>query len=428
MKKLNKFFAVLVALAMVLSLGVVSAFAADPNAQTGGIPGAGKNATLTKTLSMPEGVTQNTAREFTFDFAADTNNPSAAAIEDKSFTPAVDTTATDDEGTLFGKAADVLSGVNWTAPGVYTYVVTEEKPTAATYDADTRTDTIVTNPESAEVKKTVTETYVYSGAEYKMLVGVASYDDNGTTKYYVESVSVIQTKKQDGTAIPEAEQKKVPITNPTDNTANGFVFENKYNKTVETTPTGKPDDPTPGPNTDGSSLYIGKQILNKQADNSYAETGITDEQANKDFRMNITVTFPANGSMTEYVAKVVNAQGVTQATEYKFTKPAEGNSASKVISIKTGERIVFTKIEYGAKYTVDEDDYPAYSAENEVATATLIKDDVANGTTVNNKYDPSKDPATGLSIANLPFIVLALVAVGGLVAYIVVRRKSEDNA
>ena len=82
----------------------------------------------------------------------------------------------------------------------------------------------------------------------------------------------------------------------------------------------------------------------------------------------------------------------------------------------------------GASYVVNEASYPQYTTQDNMGTNAVYINDKSNAKAFTNKYDETKDPETGLSIANLPFIVLALVAVGGLVAYVVVRRKSEDNA
>ena len=403
MKKLNKFFAVLVALAMMATLCVSMAFAADTHAQTGGTKDNPAKATMTKTLVMPNGIT-DPQKTFTFDFvqtieATDSDGyVDDAAVTNgtftKTITPATETTATDDEGTLVGEANDVFAGIDWPKAGVYEFTVTEEYPTGAAETIETKTN---------DNKTTTTETYKYSKAEYKVYVGVAS--DNGTL--YVESISAKQTKDDNGNEIQNP--TKVDISDPTDGTANGFNFKNNYNKTVNNIPQGTTDDPTGG--IDGDSLYIEKTITNKD------ESAVTDEQKAKEFRMNVTVTFPANGTMTEYKAKV-------GSTEYTFTK----TDATKVVPLKYGERLVFTDIEIGATWTVTEDSYPAYEATYATTNNGLVKDSAENDTVVTNTYDKDKDPATGLSINNLPFIVLALVAIGGLCAYVIVRRKSEDNA
>lgn len=413
MKKLNKFFAILVALAMMATLCVSMAFAADTNAITGGTKDAPAQATLTKTLTMPEGVT-NPNKEFTFNFAQTIQDTTAdgfvddgyvdaaAAVNNIKITPTTKTTDTTDEGTVVGEFNNVFGTVTWPKAGVYEYTVTENYPEGAT---ETITDTI------NDGKTTITETYKYSKAEYKVYVGVAS--DNGTL--YVESISVKQTKDDNGDPINPA--VKVPATDPTEGSANGFNFKNEYNKTVKNTP----QDPTQDPDneTNGDSLVVEKKIVNKDG------SDVTTEQKAKAFRVNVTVTFPANGTMTEYVGKVGE-------TEYKFKK-AEPATLTQVVELKAGERLVFTDIEYGATYKVVEDAYPAYTAsydKDASQNALTVNDDKndVNGSVITNNYDKDKDPATGLSIANLPFIVLALVAVGGLVAYVVVRRKSEDNA
>ena len=422
MKKLNKFFAVLVALAMMATLCVSMAFAADDNAITGGTKTDPATATMTKTLVMPNGVT-NPNKEFTFSFVQTIQDLSDAEVTDdgyvddaavtdgvftKAITPTNETTA-EDEGTVVGKSANVFGGITWPKAGVYEFTVTEVKPANAETPIVTNTNPIA-DTDPVQYKTKTTEIYDYSEAEFKVYVGVAS--DNGTL--YVESIAVKQTKNDAGQPINPA--PKVPATDPGNNAANGFNFTNKYNKSVENTPTGTTPD---GPGViDDESLFVEKTIVNED------ETDVTTEQKGKEFRMNVTVTFPTNGTKTSYTAKRVDATGTQIGDAYTFTK----TDATKVVPLKYGERLVFTDIEYGASWTVTEDAYPAYSAGYTTTNNGLVKDSADNKTVVTNTYDKEKDPATGLSIANLPFIVLALVAVGGLVAYVVVRRKSEDNA
>ena len=77
MKKLNKLFAILVAMAMVLSLGVVSAFAAAGYDETQGAVIGGTEAdpatgVITKALQMPSGTT-TPATTFKFNWEQVTN-------------------------------------------------------------------------------------------------------------------------------------------------------------------------------------------------------------------------------------------------------------------------------------------------------------------------------------------------------------------
>lgn len=399
MKKLNKLVAILVAMAMVLALGVTSAFAANARDE--------KHATLTKTLFMPNGVT-NPNKQFTFNFvqtieATDSDGyvDDAAAVTGITITPATALSPAN-EGSVVGEFNDVFGNVNWPKAGVYEYTVTEVYPAGAT-------ETITTKINAD--KTTITETYKYSKAEYKVYVGVAS--DNGTL--YVESIAAKQTKDDNGDTI--ANPEKVNIDDPTDGQENGFNFKNEYNKTVKNTPTDPTEDPTN--TTSGDSLFVEKKIVNKD------NTDPTADQLAKKFRVNVTVTFPANGTMTEYVGKVGE-------TTYTFKK-AEPNTLTQVVELQAGQRLVFTDIEYGATYKVVEDAYPAYTAsyaKDASQNAIIVNDDKddINGSVVTNTYDKDKDPATGLSIANMPFIVLALVAIGGLVAYVIVRRRQNDEA
>ena len=62
---------------------------------------------------------------------------------------------------------------------------------------------------------------------------------------------------------------------------------------------------------------------------------------------------------------------------------------------------------------------------------------VKSNKTIDSVYIKDKDgkrtiektvTSTGILISNLPYIALALVAIGGLVAYVVVRRRNADEA
>ena len=422
MKKLTS---ILIALAMMVVLAV-PAFAATASKSSA----VGTDATvgLTKTLTVPVGTTIP-SDTFSFAIARVTDNGEGENATNYDVTttvtgitspttakaaPNAGTEATATTATQIINYADVLSGAKFNAAGVYAFDVTEVKPTTG-YEAPNFTRT--TTDEDGVV---TTETIKYSQAEYRLIVGVASYTkDDGTTGYYIDTIQAVQTVADDGTPINPATKPEGDL-NPATGEAGAINFTNNYLKSKQNPDPvgGEEEEPkTPDP-TDGKTLFISKEITCEDA------TATIDND--KVFQMTSTVTFPAGA--TAYKYQIVKADGTPVGAEQTLTKPANSNSKQFTFELKNGERLVFTDIAIGATWTVEEADYPAYEASGEQTTASLVKDTAQNKSEIKNAYDPDEDPATGLSINNLPFIVLALVAIGGLCAYVIVRRKSEDNA
>lgn len=428
MKKLNKFFAVLVALAMMAVLAI-PAYAATASKSSA----VGTDATvgLTKTLTVPEGTTIP-SDTFSFAIARVTDNGEGEDATNYDVTTAVTgitsptqakaapnagSEATAATSTQIINYADILNGAKFTAAGVYAFDVTEVKP-ATGYVAPTFTRE--TTDEDGVVTK---ETIKYSQAAYRLIVGVASYTKaDGTTDYYIDTIQAVQTVADDGTPIKPATKPEGDL-NPSTGTAGAINFTNNYLKSKQNPDPAGGEEPgkTPDP-TDGKTLFISKTIVPAEG------TTAADIDNGKVFQFTSTVTYPAGA--TEYKYQVVKADGTPVDKEKTLAKPENADSKQFTFELKNGERLVFTDIAIGATWTVSEATYPAYTARIETTNGGLVKDTAEgqNKSVVTNTYDKTKDPQTGLSIANLPFIVLALVAVGGLVAYVVVRRKSEDNA
>ena len=389
MKKLNKLVAILVAMAMILSLGIISAFAADVN-ETG-------KAYFTKTWDAPEGV-KTPAQTFSFtvvqDKEAGVNN--TATIQGQNISYAAEETGTK-------SSTDLLAGQTWkdandkVVPGVYVYTVKETIPDAA---VDNKVvETVKTNND----KTTTTKTTTYSDKTYTMKVYV---DKNGNVTGVVVTEEG-QDQKKTSDEPTTGEDGKVQ--------ANGFNFRNTYSEKVENTPNGTiPDEPG---DKDGASAYVEKKVT---AEN---EALIDD---NQEFGFSTTVTFPEIDPADSYTAKIVKADGTSAGkADVVFTKA----EPTKTYNLKNGERLVFTNIDLGATYTATEttkaiDGYTYKSGEvTDPETITAAK----NGAQIINNYDKATTPE-GILISNLPYIALALVAIGGLVAYVVVRRRNADEA
>ena len=237
-------------------------------------------------------------------------------------------------------------------------------------------------------------------------------------------------------------------SNITDANVTGFTFVNTYTQADEEKPTG---------NGDYGAFYAQKNTSGTYGDKTQA------------FPITITVTFDDyNG---DKALDLKNADGETIAE----LEEVSTNVWAQTVNLKDGEIAYFENLPDGASVSVVEDlttdpgsaitnaaFYQQTSAsvtaggtaasgtvvdkDGNTYTATKSKDvfaltkitaaavvyndanaDKANNVNINNesKYDPG---ATGILLSNLPYIVLALVAIGGMVAYVVIRRRQSDEA
>ena len=423
MKKLNKLVAILVALAMMMALAVTSAFAADitagddqGSAVTNGTYNDPANIVIEKVLKLPAEAT-DPAKTFNFTVAQvtdDADRVSAAAVTTAVFNDTLSATpARAEEGatTETGITGKVFKEkVDWPEAGTYYFKVTEDRPTASdtVTVSDTATDGYYTVTEKNGTK---TETYKYNADTYYIVVGVAKTTINGEEHTYINSIAVTN---KDG----KVEIKEITVTEKDDDdqdvqvTYKGFDIDNEYSV------------------VEADLLEIGKTVKGVVvADDAEATAANEKFDPTKTFNFHVTVKAPATSSNTKYTAYLYkNGVKADPEVKYEFT-----SGVTQDIALAHGQSIKFADLDVGATYSVTEDDYSAigYAMEagTDQATAIAIKADGSSKTTIQNNYDSTKDNTqTGLTLNNLPFIVLALVAIGGLVAYVVVRRRNADEA
>lgn len=422
MKKLNKFFAVLVALAMMAMLSV-TAFAATP--VTSNKAGEGVKTKLTKVVDKNDNATAPTGMTYKF-LVEDKETDTTKKMENKTVE------ATSADLSIDDILADYIS--LFPAAGKYSFKVTEVLPTTAdgytSVDSAKRTGTKVYYDNGAtktdDSKYEYTETTTYSQAEYEVNVVVATYTDPETLQEtkYIESVAAYLVVNDDG----EEQQNNKPDGGNTENVFE-IKFTNDFNKKIENLNQEKTDK-----ETDKTTAEVSKTIAYKDgvSDELKAQYPIS-ELANKEFNFKATVVFPTESVEDEYTAVVKelnnNNEVVKTNKTVKFHKATEGENKGKAIAtftLKDGQWLSFDTIETGATVTIVEDTYPGFSPEGTM-TATANDTDGA-AMDVTNKYDPSAGSVTGILMSNIPYIVLALVAIGGLCAYVVVRRKNADEA
>ena len=461
MKKLNKFFAILVSLAMMATLCVSMAFAADYNktdkAVTGGTAADPATGVLTKVLKASKGMTLEEVT-FNFDFTQKKSAEDAEAGLETADAPITGRTIPFNSNSTVENSTDDTD--------IYT-------GTKAIYDFDEENVKTVnkTFPKAGRYQYTVVENqnapadaggydYTLSKAEYLVTIDVFQDADGNR---YVENIAVQETQDENGKKITE-QNKDDPTPGSDDSDEDGnkpgdddydhsgdgsqFKFINYVTKKTDVTPDGTDDDM--------NGLAVEKQVK----DNKGADVANDSSAAAKDFTFNVTVTAPEaaqKAGRTTYTAIIIDldeevsegnsktaqkATSITGATQNETTNVITFTSGTPAtVTLKDGYRLVFKDIDIGAIYSVSETADNGYTAtyatingkdgENDktgtVAAASLNVTEAKDYVQVTNTAKQSDKP-TGILISNLPYIALALVAIGGLVAYVVVRRKADDEA
>ena len=392
MKKLNKLFAILVAMAMVLSLTVISAFAAitDPDADPPTTPtiAVTKNLQVAADLSIDDvkgGVTVTihptgaigSATDtvptndwtYTYNFEQDTHYANEeltdAATNGYSYTTGEITPA------MLGLSTDNTE----TKPGIYTFTVKESNYNPSVQGVTLKTTDETSKTFDLRVKKSADGTFQF-------VVAI------GNNKYEVKNGST-----------------------PGDITGNKLQFTNTLFDLRE-----------------GDSYRNAAFKMKKTVDDT---AGIYNNEA---FNFDYYITIPAGATAADVVAVKLDKDG--QQVGEEFT-PVNLDGTKNSISLAKDESVYFKKIPAGSKVAADENDplasknatdKKAYVASNTgVALTTLPTTGDPLAAEIENKSNED-NTFEGVLHNSIPYIVLALVAIGGMVAYVVVRRRNADEA
>lgn len=377
MKKLNKFFAVLVALAMMATLCVSMAFAAESPYAT-----AATDAKLTKYLQAGTGVDKPGA---TYNFNVTSTTPGAAAATNTSI--AADAMAIDANGDYIGTLtiAKMFEGATWTKAGEFVYTVTEAAVSNYNEDADAN-DTLT----------------IDENATYTLRVYIKNTDDG----LVIDKVTV-----QKGADKVDPNPENPPET-ADEGKDKGFSFTNTYTKQL--------DDNN---NQDNKGLIdLTKTVKGDYGDKTYK------------FPFELTYTLPQANPNAAVKYKVLK-DGATEAAAEE--KTAENGKIE--VTLGHGDKLIITEAPQGLSWATEEkiasatdlQNYDKYSttangAEGTTTAATILST-TGEAAYVNTLNNQDVTP-TGILMSNLPYIALALVAIGGLVAYVVVRRRNADEA
>lgn len=147
---------------------------------------------------------------------------------------------------------------------------------------------------------------------------------------------------------------------------------------------------------------------------------VTGNMGEKDRYFNVDVTLKAPAG-TSIATVPVSYSGGQYTTAKTVTFSSDG-TAKVTIGMKNDDTITFTNLPYGVTYTAVEEDVTGdgYKTADYVFSDTNKTIDTAADTvTITNNKD--KDVATGINLDNLPYIMILVIAAGGLIIF--AKRK-----
>lgn len=416
MKFAKKFLAL--ALCLVLCLGLCStAFAYDVNSDTRSAAESG----IVKTLAIAEGTTLPDV-DYTFSVAPGTPDDTNvfAVPADKAFTATIAAsdmaknvnmyTGSVSIATMFSSLLD--RGI--THAGVWIFNVAE---TTAAIDED-----VVDGDTTISRKLTV------DSSEYILRLYVTNTSTGGIE---ISNVTVQKGTEKVDPKIVETTTTGAGATGSSTN-ASGFQFKNTYKETIEKPGPGPGPGPFPQPTETGA--YTVKKTIVPKTDGGSIEYANTSRL----FPIVVTLTRPSTMEDTDDLYDGVSYQIFRAATPEKpdgeVTAAATLSYGDNTVELSHGDVLVVEKIAVGTEFVVTE---PAYATEVDgyqtgtidSASGTFASSDKTNGihSNVNNKFDDQGTTPTGIVVNNLPFVLVVLLAVGGIAVYFYFNRRREQE-
>lgn len=383
-RNVSKILAIVMTLALVMSFAAVSAAAVDYTATDGGETSFQKNLVVDSTAQIP-----NVEFEFTIEagtpVAGGADNAleikagpvtaSAPTITTAAFTSGMATTAgtpaDDTDTTKKFAVANVeidLTGVTFTAPGVYRYVITEQANTLSG----------VTNDANAV---RYLDLFVFPNEDHPEELEVTTYSLRDTATNFER----VQDQDNPG------QFKYQYVTNPTVKTSG-------YTNELETV-----------------DLEFTKAITGNQADK------------NKQFKFTLDVTDANPGVYTVEVSRdaVVKEDSNVTANEgvYTITVGADG-TCTAYFYLADGDTVKVNDLPKGYSYSVTEDaeDYESTAANVPSYTDPYTGSDVQADAATSYTNDRTGIIPTGVIIMIAPFVI-GLLVFGAIILYMSSKRR-----
>lgn len=393
--KLKKFFAGVLAAAMMLTVGATAAFATEPAASTITVPGSGINGAkmftesdadlaLTKTLKVENGTAPDS---MTFNFTV--KNAAQADVA----TPSVEFKTTDNTNSALFTAGTytrtfnvnlaTILGTNKTKVGEYTYTISEN---------DTQIPGITKDNNELTLKVTVVNAtgeigggYGYYAALYR---GGKKIEAKDAFKNSYDSKSLTLSKTVHG-ALADLNKD--------------FTFTIKFTKDT---------------GVDANNLYMGPQVgtLGTNVSIKPEGTATTPLAANTYLELDkpYTVSLRHNGSL--------ELSNLPAGIKYEVFENGSEVSGSDVVLNTTntsGQNVKYV-------VTVEDADQNAVTFSGITVSGQINKESPANVTTAfHNTNNAELD--MGVVLDNAPYIaMLAIVAIGGVALMLNKRRRDEE--
>lgn len=403
--KLKKFFAGVLAAAMMLTVGATAAFATEPSNKTISVKDNDGNAkmfqtgdatlTLTKSLEVKNGTAPN-EMEFTFSVADSSNTAVAGATTAAKFEAGQDKEI---KAFVAGKiytanfTVDIeklLGDTKKNTVGEYTYTLSEDTvkyPGVSANDSALTMKITVVN-QLNDQKQPIANSYGYYVALYRDNKKVEAKD---AFKNSYDSKSLTLSKTVHGAL---ADLKK------------DFTFTIKFTKDTTTA-------------TITNEMYRGPQVgtLGDNVSIKLAGTGTTPLTANTYLELDkpYTVSLRHNGSL--------ELSNLPAGIKYEVFEDGSEVSGSDVVLNTTntsGQSVKYV-------VTVKDADQNAVSfSNNNTVSGQINKENPANVTTAFHNTN-NAEPDMGVVLDNAPYIaMLAIVAIGGVALMLNKRRRDEE--
>ena len=403
--KLKKFFAGVLAAAMMLTVGATAAFATEPSNKTISVKDNDGNAkmfqtgdatlTLTKSLEVKNGTAPN-EMEFTFSVADSSNTAVAGATTAAKFEAGQDEEI---KAFVAGKTytanftvniEKLLGDTKKNTVGEYTYTLSEDTvkyPGVSANDSALTMKITVVN-QLNEQKQPIANSYGYYVALYRDGKKIEAKD---AFKNSYDSKSLTLSKTVHGAL---ADLKK------------DFTFTIKFTKDTTTA-------------TITNEMYRGPQVgaLGDNVSIKLAGTGTTPLTANTYLELDkpYTVSLRHNGSL--------ELSNLPAGIKYEVFEDGSEVSGSDVVlntANTSGQNVKYV-------VTVKDADQNAVSfSNNNTVSGQINKENPANVTTAFHNTN-NAEPDMGVVLDNAPYIaMLAIVAIGGVALMLNKRRRDEE--
>ena len=403
--KLKKFFAGVLAAAMMLTVGATAAFATEPSNKTISVKDNDGNAkmfqtgdatlTLTKSLEVKNGTAPN-EMEFTFSVADSSNTAVAGATTAAKFEAGQDEEI---KAFVAGKIytanftvniEKLLGDTKKNTVGEYTYTLSEDTvkyPGVSANDSALTMKITVVN-QLNEQKQPIANSYGYYVALYRDGKKIEAKD---AFKNSYDSKSLTLSKTVHGAL---ADLKK------------DFTFTIKFTKDTTTA-------------TITNEMYRGPQVgaLGDNVSIKLAGTGTTPLTANTYLELDkpYTVSLRHNGSL--------ELSNLPAGIKYEVFEDGSEVSGSDVVlntANTSGQNVKYV-------VTVKDADQNAVSfSNNNTVSGQINKENPANVTTAFHNTN-NAEPDMGVVLDNAPYIaMLAIVAIGGVALMLNKRRRDEE--